>query len=118
MLNTVFVDPVPDLIWHEAWCSKPSNILRLLRKHETFVPLREELEFIDDYLDIERFGSVAQLADIQEVDEETLDAFIPSMLLQPIIENAIKHGLARGWREGRYTPADAVLLIGFRPAHR
>jgi len=38
---------------------KLSNILRrLLRKHETFVPLREELQFIDDYLDIEvaRFG--------------------------------------------------------------
>ena len=75
---------------------KLSNILRrLLRKHETFVPLREELEFIDDYLDIEviRFGR-DNLQIFKEVDEETLDAFIPSMLLQPIIENAIKHGLA------------------------
>src|SRR2546429_7027589 len=36
---------------------KLSNILRrLLRKHETFVPLREELQFIDDYLDIEEIG--------------------------------------------------------------
>ena len=46
---------------------KLSNILRrLLRKHETFVPLREELEFIDDYLDIEviRFGR-DKLANIQ-----------------------------------------------------
>jgi len=75
---------------------KLSNILRrLLRKHETFVPLREELEFIDDYLDIEviRFGR-DNLQFFKEVDEETLDAFIPSMLLQPIVENAIKHGLA------------------------
>jgi len=75
---------------------KLSNILRrLLRKHETFVPLREELEFIDDYLDIEviRFGR-DNLQIFKEVDDETLDAFIPSMLLQPIIENAIKHGLA------------------------
>jgi two-component system LytT family sensor kinase len=75
---------------------KLSNILRrLLRKHETFVPLREELEFIDDYLDIEviRFGR-DNLQIFKEVDEETLDAFIPSMLLQPIIENSIKHGLA------------------------
>ena len=75
---------------------KLSNILRrLLRKHETFVPLREELEFIDDYLDIEviRFGP-DKLQIFKEVDDETLDAFVPSMLLQPIVENAIKHGLA------------------------
>jgi two-component system, LytTR family, sensor kinase len=75
---------------------KLSNILRrLLRKHETFVPLREELAFIDDYLDIEviRFGP-DKLQIVKEIDGETLDAFIPSMLLQPIVENAIKHGLA------------------------
>jgi len=75
---------------------KLSNILRrLLRKHETFVPLREELDFIDDYLDIEvaRFGR-DNLQIFKHVDEHTLDAFVPSMLLQPIVENSLKHGLA------------------------
>ena len=75
---------------------KLGNILRrLLRKHETFVPLREELEFIDDYLDIEvaRFGR-DNLDIIKQIDEETLDTFVPSMLLQPIVENCLKHGLA------------------------
>jgi two-component system LytT family sensor kinase len=75
---------------------KLSNILRrLLRKHETFVPLREELRFIDDYLDIEvaRFGR-DNLEIIKQIDEETLETFIPSMLLQPIVENCLKHGLA------------------------
>jgi two-component system LytT family sensor kinase len=75
---------------------KLSNILRrLTRKHETFVPLREELEFIDDYLDIEviRFGR-DKLQIFKEIHEDALEAFVPSMLLQPIIENAIKHGLA------------------------
>src|SRR6202162_4430676 len=75
---------------------KLSNILRrLLRKHETFVPLREELEFIDDYLDIEviRFGP-DKLQIFKEIDDETLETFVPSMLLQPMIENSIKHGLA------------------------
>src|SRR5580765_6398518 len=73
-----------------------SNILRrLLRKHETFVPLREELSFIDDYLDIEvaRFGH-DNLDIIKEIDEVTLETFIPSMLLQPMVENSLKHGLA------------------------
>ena len=75
---------------------KLSNILRrLLRKHETFVPLREELDFIDDYLDIEvaRFGR-DNLQIVKHVDEQTLEAFVPSMLLQPIVENCLKHGLA------------------------
>jgi two-component system LytT family sensor kinase len=66
-----------------------------LKKQENFVPLREELSFIDDYLDIEvvRFGH-DKLHIVKEVDEQTLDAIIPSMLLQPIIENSIKHGLS------------------------
>src|SRR6202161_2487097 len=75
---------------------KLSNILRrLLRKHETFVPLHEELQFIDDYLDIEviRFGR-DKLQIFKEIDEDALEAFVPSMLLQPMIENSIKHGLA------------------------
>jgi two-component system LytT family sensor kinase len=75
---------------------KLSNILRrLLRKHETFVPLQEELQFIDDYLDIEvaRFGR-DNLEIVKELDEDTLEAFVPSMLLQPIVENCLKHGLA------------------------
>ncbi len=75
---------------------KLSNIMRrLLRKHETFVPLREELQFIDDYLDIEvaRFGR-DNLEIIKHLEDETLEAFVPSMLLQPIVENCLKHGLA------------------------
>jgi len=75
---------------------KLSNILRrLLRKHETFVPLREELQFIDDYLDIEvaRFGR-DNLEIVKQIEEDALEAFVPSMLLQPIVENCLKHGLA------------------------
>src|SRR6516162_479688 len=82
---------------------KLSNILRrLLRKHETFVPLREELFFIDDYLDIEvaRFGE-DNLEIVKEIDDHTLDTFIPSMLLQPIVENSLKHGLAPKLEGGR-----------------
>ena len=82
---------------------KLSNILRrLLRKHETFVPLREELSFIDDYLDIEvaRFGE-DKLDIVKEIDDNTLETFIPSMLLQPIVENSLKHGLAPKLDGGR-----------------
>jgi len=58
------------------------------------VPLREELSFIDDYLDIEvaRFGR-DNLDIVKEIGAETLEIFIPSMLLQPVVENSLKHGL-------------------------
>jgi two-component system LytT family sensor kinase len=82
---------------------KLSNILRrILRKHETFVQLKEELQFIDDYLDIEvaRFGK-DNLQIVKEIDDETLEAFIPSMLLQPVVENCLKHGLAPKIEGGR-----------------
>ena len=74
---------------------KLSAILRrLLRKHDSFAPLREELEFIDDYLSIEmvRFGD--SLRFVKEVDPETLDRLVPSMLLQPLVENSLRHGLS------------------------
>jgi two-component system LytT family sensor kinase len=72
-----------------------SNILRrLLRKHDNFSPLREELSFIEDYLSIEvmRFGDKLHFQ--REIDPETLDMLVPSMLLQPLVENCIKHGLS------------------------
>ncbi|MBL0155739.1 MAG: histidine kinase [Bryobacterales bacterium] len=72
-----------------------SSILRrLLRNTENFTPLREELSFINDYLNIEmtRFGD--KLKFVQEIEESTLDCQIPAMLLQPLIENSIKHGLS------------------------
>jgi two-component system LytT family sensor kinase len=74
---------------------KLSNILRrLLRKQENFSPLREELSFIEDYLAIEmvRFGD--KLTFVRDIDKDTLDRLAPSMLLQPIIENSIRHGLS------------------------
>lgn len=72
-----------------------SHILRrLLRKTENLTTLREELSFIDDYLAIEmvRFGDKLKFQ--KEIDEQTLDRLIPSMILQPIVENSIKHGLS------------------------
>lgn len=73
---------------------KLANILRvLLKDREAFVPFREELAFTDDYLDIEvvRFGEKLRVA--KEIAEDTLDVMMPSMILQPLIENSIKHGL-------------------------
>lgn len=75
---------------------KLGNILRrLLRKGDSFVPLREEIEFLDDYLDIEvaRFGK-DKLKVVKELEPASLDHLVPSMILQPLVENAVKHGFA------------------------
>ncbi|HXB75448.1 MAG TPA: sensor histidine kinase [Candidatus Acidoferrales bacterium] len=72
-----------------------SKVLRrLLRKHENFSTLRDELSFIEDYLAIEvvRFGDKLRFE--KDVAEDTLDMLVPSMLLQPLVENSIKHGLS------------------------
>jgi two-component system LytT family sensor kinase len=76
--------------------TKLSGLLRrLLRSHEHFVTLREEVESMDEYLDIEvvRFGP--KLAVRKELAPDTLDIVVPSMILQPLVENSIKHGLSR-----------------------
>jgi signal transduction histidine kinase len=56
------------------------------------VSLEEELAFVDDYLEIERarFGERLQVA--REIDPRTLLTPVPSLILQPLVENAIKHG--------------------------
>jgi two-component system LytT family sensor kinase len=74
---------------------KLANILRaLLRDHDSHVPLSQELKFTDDYLDIEvvRFGA-EKLRVEKDIDPRTLEVPVPSILLQPLIENSIKHGL-------------------------
>jgi two-component system LytT family sensor kinase len=84
--------------------TKLSGLLRrLMRSTDHFVSLREELESIDQYLDIEvvRFGP--QLRVVKDISPDTLDLIVPSMLLQPIIENSIKHGLSRKVGGGRIT---------------
>jgi len=72
-----------------------SILRRLQRKGDAFVQLRDEVEFIDDYLDIEvvRFGR-DKLHVVKKLDPVTLDMIVPTMVLQPLVENSIKHGLA------------------------
>jgi two-component system LytT family sensor kinase len=89
------------LIWSEPekarWILvKLSSILRrLLRGGEDFVPLSREIEFIEDYLSLEvaRFGP-DKLKVEKDLDPRALDVPVPSMLLQPLIENAVRHGIS------------------------
>ncbi len=80
-----------------------SDFLRLTLEERAGdeVPLAEELEFVQRYLDIEqvRFGERLRLE--VSVAPDALDAIVPVLLLQPLVENAVKHGIATREDGGR-----------------
>lgn len=81
----------------ERMISRLGDLLRaaLNRSDRLEVPLREEVEFTQRYLDIEsvRFGD--RLSTHLEIDPSVADALVPNLLLQPLVENSIRHGISR-----------------------
>lgn len=65
------------------------------------VPLKQELEFVRSYLEIERVRFRDRLAAVVEVSPETEEACVPHLILQPLVENAIRHGIAARGAGGR-----------------
>jgi two-component system LytT family sensor kinase len=93
--------------------TKLSGLLRrLMRSTDHFVSLREELESIDEYLDIETIRFGPQLRVAKEISADTLDLIVPSMILQPLVENSIKHGLSRKVGGGRIVIRTSLLKSG------
>jgi LytS/YehU family sensor histidine kinase len=72
------------------------DFLRLTLQNSTaqWVPLKRELDFLDAYLEIERVRFGDRLKVVFEVDPRSLDAEVPGLILQPLVENAIRHGVA------------------------
>ncbi|MEO7997704.1 MAG: histidine kinase [Gemmatimonadaceae bacterium] len=89
-----------------------SELLRatLAAGDESEVELRHELDLVERYLDIERIRFGDKLTVSVDVDPQLLRASVPALLLQPLVENAITHGISqistpglvrvRGWRDG------------------
>jgi len=73
-----------------------SDLLRLTLENAGVqeVPLVKELEFLELYLEIERTRFADRLVVRTEITADTLDASIPYLILQPLVENAIRHGVA------------------------
>lgn len=82
-----------------------SDLLRAALDHnaEQEVSLQEELEFLEAYIDIERVRLGERLTVELDVQSNVLDARVPHMILQPLVENAIQHGVATRVAPGRVT---------------
>ncbi len=80
-----------------------SDLLRLTLEHagEQVVPLQKELELLEQYLEIQRTRFQDRLTVRMDIDPETLDARVPCLILQPLVENAVRHGIAPLSRPGR-----------------
>jgi signal transduction histidine kinase len=79
----------------DAMLARLSDLLRLTldRVGTQQVSLKDELDFLQKYLDIERtrFGDRLQVS--LDIDPDTLDASVPNLVLQPLVENALRHGI-------------------------
>jgi len=79
-----------------------NTILKTVLKRNTpgKIPLAQELEIVESYLAIERVRFADRLRVEINLDPNALDGLVPCFLLQPIIENAIRHGIAHSENEG------------------
>ncbi len=95
-LNSISVLMRDDVKTANKMLVRLSELLRVMLKSESAqeVSLRDELEFLRGYLEIEQTRFQDRLTVDFDVENETLDAQIPNLILQPLVENAIRHGIA------------------------
>lgn len=104
----------------KAMIIKLSNLLRtsLDRDSSDLIPLEGELKFVREYLDLEKMRLGSRLKVEWRVDPGTSHLLVPQMILQPLVENAIRHGIASsreaGWVEVATSTSNGTLNIQVR----
>jgi signal transduction histidine kinase len=87
----------------DAMLARLSDLLRLTleRSGTQTVTVKDEVDFLEKYLEIERARMGPRLQVRVDVDPEALDARVPNLVLQPLVENAIRHGIVPRIEGGR-----------------
>ena len=95
-LNSISALLHEDVEMADLMIERLGDFLRLTLDHSTAqeVSLREELEFLDCYLAIEQIRLQDRLTRTIDVEPQALEARVPALILQPIVENAIRHAIA------------------------
>jgi signal transduction histidine kinase len=116
-LNTVSALMEVDVKGAQQMVSRLGNLMRTLldRRRPRFISLREEIDFIKDYLHIEQVRFQDRLSIRYELAPEALNLMVPALILQPLVENAIKHGFAPTSQAGTISisaraPSDRLLI--------
>jgi two-component sensor histidine kinase len=86
----------------EAMIARLSDLLRRALENSAAeeIPLRQELDFLNLYLEIERIRFEERLRVEFDIEPVTEEALVPNLLLQPLVENAIRHGIANRVKDG------------------
>ncbi len=102
-LNAISALIPPDAKPASRMIARLGDLLRMSLEHEDTqeVTLREELAFLQPYLEIEQARMGARLTVDLAIEPATYDARVPHLLLQPLVENAIRHGIAPRIAPGR-----------------
>lgn len=104
-LNSIAALTLSDPSRARSMIARLSDFLRLTleERHLQRVPLSRELQFLNCYLGIQRIRFTDRLETRLSIAEDTLNASIPNLLLQPLVENALRHGLLPKSRAGTLT---------------
>ncbi len=96
VFNTISASVPPEQERTREMIAELSDLFRyqLKASRTELVPLKDEIEFVKKYLDLEKARFSERLTVKIDIDNAVLDEKIPSMILQPLVENCLKHGLS------------------------
>jgi sensor histidine kinase YesM len=116
IVSLVRTDPEAVETALERFASLLRYVLHASESAEDDVPLERELQFVRTYLQLERLRFGGRLTVLEDVDEDALDERLPALTLQPLVENAIQHGIAPSLHGGTIrimarTRADSLNIV-------
>src|SRR5678815_4881176 len=104
-LNSIAALLHKDVEAADKMIARLGDFLRLTLKSsdEQTLDFDQELEFLKCYLDIEHIRFQDRLTVEMDIEPQTLDVIVPNLILQPIVENAVRHGVSKRFSSGHIT---------------